>query len=112
MVAGNSSTSFKLSFCFLRFRLEASSFDRPLDPDLVESASPACDFGLSDVESIEERPLLRLELPAVSKPAGVVFDRSDLARGRGASEVAGSGGSGSTGTSIARVRLSERKGSS
>lgn len=90
-VVGSSSTSFKLSFFFfLRFRLEASSFDKPVDPVLVESASPACDNCLSEAESTEERPLLGPELPVVSKSGGVVLERSDLERG-GTSDGAGSG---------------------
>lgn len=94
-----------LSFFF--FRRAARSFENPLDPALAESASPACDLGLSEVESIEERPLLREELPIVSRSTGVVLVRFTLLM-LGTSVSGTGGGSGIGLASMLDERIEER----
>jgi hypothetical protein len=44
----------------------------------LSPSSPACDLGLSEADETDERPLLRPELPIVSKSAEVVQLRLDL----------------------------------
>lgn len=74
---GTSSSTFW--FFFFRFRREARSLEIPLDPALAESGpSPACVFGRSAVESIDERPLLRPEPSIASDSADTVQARRDL----------------------------------
>ena len=58
----------------------------------VSGASPDCDLGLSKVESIDERPLLRPELSIVSKSGGTVWEWLSLLV-VGTSEEDGAGGS-------------------
>lgn len=54
-----SSTCFWFFFLFLLFNI----FENPLEPAFaVSGVPPACDFGLSAFESIDERPLLGPEL--------------------------------------------------
>ena len=83
------------SDCFWVFFLFflRSSFENPLEPALaVSGASPGCDLGLSKVESIDERPLLRPELSIVSKSGGTVWEWLSLLV-VGTSEEDGAGGS-------------------
>ena len=75
---GGSSFCFSL-FLFLRLRREVRSFENPLGPALAASGtSPACVFGLSVLESIDERPLLRPELSNGSDSADTVQARRVL----------------------------------
>lgn len=68
-----------LWFFFFRLRREVRSLEIPLDPALAESGpSPACVFGRSTVESIDERPLLRPESSIASDCADTVQARRDL----------------------------------
>lgn len=75
---GGSSTGFWLFFSFRR-RRDLRSLENPLEPAFAESGvSPACVLGLSR-DSIEERPLLRLELSKISESAAdTVQERRDL----------------------------------
>lgn len=74
---GGSSVCFWLFF-FFRLRREARSFEKPLEPALAESdTSPAWVLGLSEVDSIDERPLLRPELSIGSDSADTVQARRD-----------------------------------
>lgn len=76
---GTGGSSSLFWFCFFRLRRELRSFEIPLDPALAESGpSPACVFGLSAVESIDERPLLRPELSIASDSADTVQARRGL----------------------------------
>jgi hypothetical protein len=58
---------------FFRLRRASSSFENPLGPALLVSASPPCVLGLS-VESSEDRPLLPIALDS----AETVQERLDL----------------------------------
>lgn len=75
---GGSSACVWLFFSFRR-RRDLRSLEKPLEPAFAESgASPACVLGLS-MDSIEERPLLRLELSNTSASAADrVQERRDL----------------------------------
>lgn len=65
-------------FFFFHLRRELRSLEIPLDPALAVSGSPPCVLGLSAVESIDERPLLRSELSIASDSADTVQARRDL----------------------------------
>lgn len=64
-------------FFFFRFR---SNFEKRLPPAALalSGVSPAWVLGLSEVESSDERPLLRLEVSMPSKSGGVVEVRFGL----------------------------------
>lgn len=77
-VPGTGGSSPCFWFFFFRLRREFKSLEIPLDPALAVSGSPPCVFGLSTVESIDERPLLRPELSIASDSVDTVQARCDL----------------------------------
>ena len=69
------SSSFFLFLFFFRLRRASSSFENTLGPALLGSAtSPPCVFGLSVLESTDDRPLLSIALDS----AEIVQERCDL----------------------------------
>jgi hypothetical protein len=79
MSSGTGGSSACFWFFSFRRRRDLRSLEKPLEPAFAESGvSPACVLGLS-MDSIEERPLLRLELSNRSESAAdTVQERRDL----------------------------------
>ena len=84
------SSAFWFFFLFLLFNI----FEKPLEPAFAVSdgPAPACDFGLSAYESIDERPLLGPEPSIARVSAGTVRAWPNSGRLR-FSKADGAGGS-------------------
>lgn len=78
-ISGTGGASADVLSFFFRLRRALRSLEMPLGPALAESGtSPAEVLGRSELESLDERPLLRPELPIVSESAETVQARRDL----------------------------------
>lgn len=78
-IPGTGGASAGVWLFFFRLRRALRSLEIPLGPALAESGtSPADVFGRSELESMDDRPLLRLELSIASDSAETVQARRDL----------------------------------